>query len=120
MARVVAVTFVVTFAASLATRLGPIYMAAHQTCQQVWITSSLLSDGLAVAIQVNPQLSITMKCVQNLKYVQGHRCNISSAVFFSRVHTLFAKSKRSFIIQDMLHSVEIELHLIKIYLLRLF
>ncbi|XP_028776986.1 protein DETOXIFICATION 43-like [Neltuma alba] len=51
MARVVAVTFVVTFAASLATRLGPITMAAHQTCQQVWITSSLLSDGLAVAIQ---------------------------------------------------------------------
>ncbi|KAI9116652.1 hypothetical protein K1719_012310 [Acacia pycnantha] len=51
MARVVAVTFVVTFAASLATRLGPITMAAHQTCQQVWITSSLLSDGLAIAIQ---------------------------------------------------------------------
>ncbi|XP_054813972.1 protein DETOXIFICATION 43-like [Prosopis cineraria] len=51
MARVVAVTFVVTFAASLATRLGPITMAAHQTCQQVWITSSLISDGLAVAIQ---------------------------------------------------------------------
>ncbi|KAK4253719.1 hypothetical protein QN277_010358 [Acacia crassicarpa] len=37
--------------ASLAARLGPITMAAFQTCQQVWMTSSLLSDGLAVAIQ---------------------------------------------------------------------
>ncbi|KAK4253720.1 hypothetical protein QN277_010359 [Acacia crassicarpa] len=51
MLRVIAVTFCVTFAASLATRLGPISMAAFQTCQQVWITTSLLADGLAVAIQ---------------------------------------------------------------------
>ncbi|KAK4253718.1 hypothetical protein QN277_010358 [Acacia crassicarpa] len=51
LARVIAVTFCVTFAASLAARLGPITMAAFQTCQQVWMTSSLLSDGLAVAIQ---------------------------------------------------------------------
>ncbi|KAI9116601.1 hypothetical protein K1719_012259 [Acacia pycnantha] len=51
MLRVIAVTFCVTFAASLATRLGTISMAAFQTCQQVWITTSLLADGLAVAIQ---------------------------------------------------------------------
>ncbi|KAK4253721.1 hypothetical protein QN277_010360 [Acacia crassicarpa] len=51
MLRVIAVTFCVTFAASLATRLGPISMAAFQTCQQVWITSSLIADGLAVSIQ---------------------------------------------------------------------
>ncbi|XP_054812250.1 protein DETOXIFICATION 43-like [Prosopis cineraria] len=51
MLKVIAVTFCVTFAASLATRLGPISMAAFQTCLQVWITTSLLADGLAVAIQ---------------------------------------------------------------------
>ncbi|XP_028776982.1 protein DETOXIFICATION 43-like [Neltuma alba] len=51
MLKVIAVTFCVTFAASLATRLGTIPMAAFQTCQQVWITTSLLADGLAVAIQ---------------------------------------------------------------------
>ncbi|RYR73087.1 hypothetical protein Ahy_A02g007384 [Arachis hypogaea] len=32
-------------------RLGPIPMAAFQTCLQVWLTSSLLADGLAVAVQ---------------------------------------------------------------------
>ncbi|XP_061343269.1 protein DETOXIFICATION 43-like isoform X3 [Gastrolobium bilobum] len=51
MARVVAVTFCVTLAASLAARLGSIPMAAFQTCLQVWLTSSLLADGLAVAVQ---------------------------------------------------------------------
>ncbi|XP_052733848.1 protein DETOXIFICATION 43-like isoform X2 [Vigna angularis] len=51
MLRVIAVTFCVTLAASLATRLGSIPMAAFQTCQQVWFTSSLLADGLAVAVQ---------------------------------------------------------------------
>ncbi|KAE9584879.1 putative multi antimicrobial extrusion protein [Lupinus albus] len=51
LARVIAVTFCVTLATSLAARLGPIPMAAFQTCLQVWLTSSLLADGLAVAIQ---------------------------------------------------------------------
>ncbi|PRQ54648.1 putative multi antimicrobial extrusion protein [Rosa chinensis] len=51
LARVVAVTFCVTLAASLAARQGPTPMAAFQTCLQVWLTSSLLADGLAVAGQ---------------------------------------------------------------------
>ncbi|CAN6561714.1 unnamed protein product [Malus baccata var. baccata] len=51
LARVVAVTFCVTLAASLAARLGPTPMAAFQTCLQVWLTASLLADGLAVAGQ---------------------------------------------------------------------
>ncbi|KAL6575526.1 Protein DETOXIFICATION 43 [Orobanche hederae] len=51
LARVVAVTFCVTLAASMAARLGPTPMAAFQICLQVWMTSSLLADGLAVAGQ---------------------------------------------------------------------
>ncbi|ESW05818.1 hypothetical protein PHAVU_011G211900 [Phaseolus vulgaris] len=51
MIRVIAVTFCVTLAASLAARLGSVPMAAFQTCLQVWLTSSLLADGLAVAVQ---------------------------------------------------------------------
>ncbi|KAG5012473.1 hypothetical protein JHK82_024629 [Glycine max] len=51
LARVIAVTFCQTLAASLAARFGPIPMAAFQTCLQVWLTSSLLADGLAVAVQ---------------------------------------------------------------------
>ncbi|MFS7905951.1 hypothetical protein Hanom_Chr01g00053721 [Helianthus anomalus] len=35
----------------MATRLGATPMAALQICLQVWLTSSLLSDGLAVAGQ---------------------------------------------------------------------
>ncbi|KAK1370415.1 Protein DETOXIFICATION [Heracleum sosnowskyi] len=49
--RVIAATFCVTLATSLAARLGTTPMAAFQICLQVWMTSSLLSDGLAVAGQ---------------------------------------------------------------------
>ncbi|GMH04424.1 hypothetical protein Nepgr_006263 [Nepenthes gracilis] len=51
LARVVAVTICVTLAASMAARLGPTPMAGFQICLQVWMTSSLLADGLAVAGQ---------------------------------------------------------------------
>ena len=50
--RVVAVTFCVTLAASLAARQGATSMAAFQVCLQVWLATSLLADGLAVAGQV--------------------------------------------------------------------
>lgn len=53
LARVVAVTFCVTLAASLAARQGPTAMAAFQICSQVWLATSLLADGLAVAGQVS-------------------------------------------------------------------
>ncbi|XP_047153706.1 protein DETOXIFICATION 42-like isoform X2 [Vigna umbellata] len=49
--RVVAVTFCVTLAASLAARQGSTSMAAFQVCLQVWLAVSLLADGLAVAGQ---------------------------------------------------------------------
>nr|AEM55566.1 multidrug resistance pump [Glycine max] len=49
--RVIAVTFCVTLAASLAARQGPTSMAAFQVCLQVWLAVSLLADGLAVAGQ---------------------------------------------------------------------
>ncbi|CAI0412350.1 unnamed protein product [Linum tenue] len=49
--RVVAVTFCVTLSASLAARQGPTSMAAFQICLQVWMATSLLADGLAVAGQ---------------------------------------------------------------------
>ncbi|KAL2986803.1 hypothetical protein AAZX31_12G227000 [Glycine max] len=49
--RVVSVTFCMTLAASLAARLGSIPMAAFQPGLQIWLASSLLADGLAVAVQ---------------------------------------------------------------------
>lgn len=49
--RVIAVTFCVTLAASLAARHGATSMAAFQVCLQIWLATSLLADGLAVAGQ---------------------------------------------------------------------
>lgn len=49
--RVIAVTFCVTLAASMAARHGSTSMAAFQVCLQVWLATSLLADGLAVAGQ---------------------------------------------------------------------
>ncbi|XP_031488413.1 protein DETOXIFICATION 42-like isoform X2 [Nymphaea colorata] len=51
LARVIAVTFCVTLSASLAARQGAIPMAAFQICLQVWLATSLLADGLAIAGQ---------------------------------------------------------------------
>ncbi|KAL2327006.1 hypothetical protein Fmac_020433 [Flemingia macrophylla] len=49
--KVAAVTFCVTLSASLAARQGPITMAAFQICLQIWMATSLIADGLAVAGQ---------------------------------------------------------------------
>jgi len=42
----------VTLSASLAARKGSTTMAAFQICLQIWMATSLLADGLAVAGQV--------------------------------------------------------------------
>ncbi|XP_073156747.1 protein DETOXIFICATION 42 [Henckelia pumila] len=49
--RVIAVTFCVTLAASMAARMGSTQMAAFQVCLQIWLAASLVADGLAVAGQ---------------------------------------------------------------------
>lgn len=51
--RVIAATLCVTLAASLAARQGSTTMAAFQVCLQIWLATSLLADGLAVAGQVS-------------------------------------------------------------------
>lgn len=63
--RVVAVTFCVTLAASMAARLGSTQMAAFQVCLQVWLATSLLADGLAVAGQVIPDYSFSIFLIAN-------------------------------------------------------
>lgn len=49
--RVIAATLCVTLAASLAARRGSTTMAAFHICLQIWLATSLLADGLAVAGQ---------------------------------------------------------------------
>lgn len=41
-----------TLGTSMAARQGPIAMAAHQICSQVWLAVSLLTDALGAAAQV--------------------------------------------------------------------
>lgn len=42
-----------TVGTSMAARQGPLAMAAHQICMQVWLAVSLLTDALAASAQVN-------------------------------------------------------------------
>ncbi|VFQ91660.1 unnamed protein product [Cuscuta campestris] len=51
--RTLAVFVTTTLATSLAARDGPISMAGHQICFQVWLALSMLTDALALAGQVN-------------------------------------------------------------------
>ncbi|XP_045084793.1 protein DETOXIFICATION 44, chloroplastic isoform X3 [Aegilops tauschii subsp. strangulata] len=49
--RTIAVLLTMTLSTSLAAREGPVPMAGHQLCLQVWLTISLLNDALALAGQ---------------------------------------------------------------------
>ncbi|KAK4595817.1 hypothetical protein RGQ29_014067 [Quercus rubra] len=51
--RTLAVLITMTLGTSMAARQGPVAMAAHQICIQVWLAVSLLTDALAAAGQVN-------------------------------------------------------------------
>ncbi|KAK1304959.1 hypothetical protein QJS10_CPB11g02123 [Acorus calamus] len=49
--RTMAVLITMTLGTSMAARQGPVAMAAHQICLQVWLAVSLLSDALALSGQ---------------------------------------------------------------------
>ncbi|KAK7339966.1 hypothetical protein VNO77_20656 [Canavalia gladiata] len=50
-ARTLAVFTTITLSTSIAAKQGPIPMAGHQICMQVWLSISLLTDALALAGQ---------------------------------------------------------------------
>ncbi|KAL9231896.1 hypothetical protein vseg_007058 [Gypsophila vaccaria] len=49
--RTMAVLITMTIGTSMAARQGPLAMAAHQICLQVWLAVSLLTDALAASAQ---------------------------------------------------------------------
>lgn len=59
--RTLAVLLTLTLGTSMAVRQGPIAMAAHQICSQVWLAVSLLTDALGAAAQVI--LSRSFSCI---------------------------------------------------------
>lgn len=84
--RVVAVTFCVTLAASLAARQGSTSMAAFQVCLQVWLATSLLADGLAVAGQVG-NFPLFMNCLlaSLLRLIKLFKWNLCILFSFSNL-----------------------------------
>lgn len=54
--RTLSVLVTITLGTSMAARQGPLAMAAHQICLQVWLAVSLLTDALAVSAQVGGDL----------------------------------------------------------------
>ncbi|KAJ0094843.1 hypothetical protein Patl1_17203 [Pistacia atlantica] len=80
--RVIAATICVTLAASMAARLGSTPMAAFQICLQVWLTSSLLADGLAVAGQMGFVLGLGLALFVGLGLYFG------SGIFSKDVHVI--------------------------------
>ncbi|XP_020219007.1 protein DETOXIFICATION 44, chloroplastic [Cajanus cajan] len=50
-ARTLAVFITITLSTSVAAKQGPVAMAGHQICMQVWLSISLITDALALAGQ---------------------------------------------------------------------
>ncbi|KAJ4969853.1 hypothetical protein NE237_002952 [Protea cynaroides] len=109
--RVIAVTFCVTLAASMAARLGPTPMAAFQVCLQVWLAASLLADGLAVAGQAiiasafakkdHSKATATASRVLQLGFVLGLVLSVVLGVGLQFASRLFTKDI------DVLHLISI-------------
>ncbi|XP_044468393.1 protein DETOXIFICATION 42-like [Mangifera indica] len=109
--RVMSVTFCVTLSASLAARQGPTCMAAFQVCLQVWLATSLLADGLAVAGQAILASSFAKKDytratetaarVLQLGLILGCILSIALAVGLTYGKVLFSRDA------DVLHLISI-------------
>lgn len=103
LARVIAVTCCVTLAASLAAHHGPIVMAAFQICLQLWLATSLLADGLAVAGQAilagafarkdHPRIIVVTARVLQLSIILGMALTVFLGVAMEFGSVIFTKDK---------------------------
>ncbi|KAL6345355.1 hypothetical protein AAG906_015838 [Vitis piasezkii] len=99
--RTLASVMTITFSTSMAARQGPLAMAAHQICLQVWLSVSLLADALAGSAQALIASSFAKKdysAVKEMTYSAlktGLFTGISLAailgVSFGSLATLFTK-----------------------------
>ncbi|KAJ9704536.1 hypothetical protein PVL29_002886 [Vitis rotundifolia] len=99
--RTLAVLATMTLATSVAARQGPIAMAGHQICLQVWLAVSLLTDALAASAQAMIASSLSKgdyKAVKEITYFvlkTGLFTGISLAValsaFYGSLATIFTK-----------------------------
>lgn len=99
--RTLSVLITMTLGTSMAARLGPLAMAAHQICLQVWLAVSLLSDALALSSQALIASSFAKheyKRVKEITYfvlktglIGGVALAIVLFVSFSNLAELFSK-----------------------------
>lgn len=87
--RTLSVLMTMTLGTSMAARQGPLAMAAHQICLQVWLAVSLLSDALAVSGQALIARSFSKGDYKRVKEITywvlkaGVFTGVSSAVVLS-------------------------------------
>ncbi|XP_020583440.1 protein DETOXIFICATION 45, chloroplastic-like, partial [Phalaenopsis equestris] len=99
--RTLSVLISMTLGTSMAARLGPLAMAAHQICLQIWLAVSLISDALALSAQALIASSfakhdykrvkeITL-CVLKIGLLMGITLALILFVSFDNVAELFTK-----------------------------
>ncbi|XP_023756150.1 protein DETOXIFICATION 45, chloroplastic [Lactuca sativa] len=99
--RTLAVLITTTLATSMAARQGPIAMAAHQICLQVWLAVSLITDALAASGQALIASSVSKGDYRSVKdityfvltigFVMGVTLAAILGVSFGSIVTLFTK-----------------------------
>ncbi|KAM7260043.1 hypothetical protein ACFE04_015784 [Oxalis oulophora] len=70
--RTLAVLVTMTIGTSMAARQGPVAMAAHQICMQVWLAVSLLTDALAASGQALVAINVSKGDFTNVKKVTNY------------------------------------------------
>ncbi|XP_011046806.1 PREDICTED: MATE efflux family protein 2, chloroplastic [Populus euphratica] len=98
--RTIAVLLTMTLATSMAAREGPIQMAGHQICMQVWLAVSLLNDALAIAGQAllascysqgnYEQARIVIYRVLQIGFVTGIALGVILSLGFGASSSLFS------------------------------
>ncbi|RVW22448.1 Protein detoxification 45, chloroplastic [Vitis vinifera] len=66
--RTLASVMTITFSTSMAARQGPLAMAAHQICLQVWLSVSLLADALAGSAQTGLFTGISLAVILGVSF----------------------------------------------------
>ncbi|KDP42017.1 hypothetical protein JCGZ_03080 [Jatropha curcas] len=99
--RTLAVLTTMTLATSMAARQGPVAMAAHQICMQVWLAVSLLTDALAASGQALTASYLSKSDYKNVRevanfvlkigLVTGVSLALILGVSFDSMATLFTK-----------------------------
>ncbi|KAK9164962.1 hypothetical protein Scep_000153 [Stephania cephalantha] len=86
--RTLAILSTMTLGTSMAARQGPIAMAAHQICLQVWLAVSLLTDALASSGQAIIASSFSKHDYRAVKEITFYLVKVKAVLLFSKSSVL--------------------------------